>query len=52
MEEQKEIYCNCENVESVHTNFDDFTQWDVCDVCGKVIELSFEPLEGFEEEID
>lgn len=35
-------FCQCKNVTSVHTETDDFKQWDVCNTCGKVLEDSIE----------
>jgi len=39
-------YCGCENVISVHTDIDDFWQWDVCNTCNKEIEDSRQDVNG------
>lgn len=35
-------YFTCEKLVRVYTDMDDFGHWDVCDVCGKVVENTYE----------
>lgn len=42
MNEEKNEYCTCEKLERVYSQNDDFGHWDVCDICGKVVEDSYE----------
>lgn len=32
----------CEKLQRVYTDVDDFGHWDVCDVCGKIVEDTYE----------
>lgn len=38
-------FCKCKNVISVHTETDDFYQYDICNNCGKVLEDGIRPLD-------
>lgn len=38
-------YCKCTEVHSVHTDFNDWYQFDICNKCGKVLEDSIRPLD-------
>ncbi len=35
-------FCKCEQTSSVHTETNDIGQWDVCNICNKPMEDSFE----------
>lgn len=37
MDEEINEYYNCEKIEKVYTNMDDFGNLNVCDICGKVV---------------
>lgn len=43
-------YCSCQDIQSVHTETDDFYQWDVCDKCNKPIEDSMQSLNHYDGE--
>ena len=42
MAEEKVEYCTCEKLKRVYTDMDDFGYWNVCDVCGKIVENTYE----------
>ena len=42
MTEEKIEYCTCKDLEKVYTDMYDFGYWDVCDVCGKVVDNTYE----------
>lgn len=44
-------YCKCEKIKSVHTDTDEWWQWDVCDVCNKTIEFSYQYFNHYGGEI-
>lgn len=43
-------YCRCEKIKSVHTHIDEWGQWDVCDVCNKTIEFSYQYFDHYDGE--
>lgn len=43
-------YCTCEDSKGVHTETNDFYQWDVCEICGKPIEDSVQGLNHYDGE--
>jgi len=43
-------YCKCEKIKSVHTDTDEWGQWDVCDVCNKTIEFSYQYFNHYDGE--
>ena len=52
---EKIEYCTCEKLERVYTDMDDFGHWDVCDVCGKVVEgtyVYFDHYDGEDHDYD
>lgn len=40
-----EEFCRCNKPSSVHTEIDDWYQFDVCNDCGKVLEDGIRPLD-------
>ncbi|MFR5684393.1 MAG: hypothetical protein ACLUD1_10190 [Clostridia bacterium] len=43
-------FCKCEEVKSVHTNIDEWGQWDVCDICNKPIEMTYQYFNHYDGE--
>lgn len=43
-------FCSCKKSSSIHTETDDFMQWDVCNDCCKVIEDSMQYLNHYDGE--
>ena len=43
-------YCQCDTIECVSTDIDDFGQWDVCSKCGKPIEDTYEYFNHYDGE--
>lgn len=43
-------YCTCKNSNSVHTEFNDWYEWDVCNDCNKMIEDSIRELNHYDGE--
>ena len=49
-EENKIEYCRCEKLQRVYTDVDDFGNWNVCDVCDKIVEDTYEYFDNVESE--
>ena len=47
---EKEGYCQCDRLQSVTTEIEDFGYWDICCKCGKPLEDGYHTFNHFDGE--